>query len=123
VSVLARLRIFIILVGAGGAGGFLGSVLGAAFNRQSLFIGGIIGGLVVSPVAAWLCGRVGWLEPHEVRGTALGAALGFAAAVFVAVNTLSSPIGPLLSPLLVGIGGLVGRRLGSGQRRDVQGGS
>jgi hypothetical protein len=42
---------------------------------------------------------------------ALGATVGFACAVLIAVNTLHTPVGPILSTLLVGVGGLVGRRL------------
>jgi hypothetical protein len=40
----------------------------------------------------------------------LGAALGFIAAATVAVNTLSSPIGPVFSTALIGVGALVGAR-------------
>src|SRR5262245_43038727 len=95
----------------GGLGGFLGSVVGGAFGRTGLFAGGVIGGLLVSPVSAWLAARLRWIPAAARGGATIGAAAGFLAAAAVAVNTLSSPVGPLLSPLLVGIGALAGIRL------------
>jgi fructose-specific phosphotransferase system IIC component len=105
-------RLFVLLVVAGGAGGLVGSIIGAALGHGALFIGGLLGGLIASPCAAYLAARLHWIDARETKTTALGAALGFLAAAIVAVNTLSSPIGPVLSTLLVGTGGLVGRRLG-----------
>jgi hypothetical protein len=113
-------RLFILLLVAGGAGGFVGSVIGAAFGHGMLFAGGIAGGLITTPAAAFLAARLRWIDRAERTGTALGAALGFLAAVGVAVNTLHSPVGPLLSPLLVGLGGLAGRNLA---KRRIQSGT
>ena len=101
-----------LLVVAGGTGGLVGSIIGAAAGHGALFIGGLLGGLIASPCAAYLAARLRWIDARETKSTALGAALGFLAAAIVAVNTLSSPIGPVLSTLLVGTGGLAGRRLG-----------
>ena len=100
-----------LLIVAGGAGGMLGSIVGAAFGHRGLFIGGFLGGLIASPCGAYLAARLHWIRADETNGTALGAALGFLAAATVAVNTLSSPVGPILSTLLIGAGGLVGRHL------------
>lgn len=104
-------RVFLLLIISGGAGGLLGSIIGAAFGTRGLFVGGVLGGLIASPGAAFLARRLGWIEDAEVPGTAAGAAVGFLAAVAVAVNTLSSPWGPVLSTLLIGAGGIGGRRL------------
>lgn len=109
---MKRIWLFVFLTIAGGIGGFLGSVVGAAFgDNRALFIGGFAGGPVVCVLAAWLAGRLGWTPAAEVRGTAIGAALGFLAAATIAVNTLSSPVGPVLSTLCVGTGGLLGGRI------------
>jgi len=105
------MRLFLLLVIVGGFGGLAGSIVGAAFGPTALFAGGFLGGLIASPCAALLAARFRWIESADVKRTALGAALGFVAAATVAVNTLSSPVGPLLSPLLVGAGGLAGRHL------------
>jgi hypothetical protein len=105
------MRLFLLLVMTGGFGGLAGSIVGATFGPRALFAGGLLGGLIASPCAALLAARFHWIEAADVKSTALGAALGFVAAATVAVNTLSSPVGPLLSPLLVGAGGLAGRML------------
>ena len=109
---MRRARVFVFLVIVGGLGGLLGSAIGAAFHPRALFVGGFAGGFVVSGGAAWLIGRLHWISAVEVKGTAVGAMLGFLAAAMIAVNTLSSPVGPVLSPLCVGVGGLVGGWLG-----------
>jgi hypothetical protein len=119
--VLKEIRVFLLLVVAGGAGGLTGSIVGAAFGRSTLFAGGLLGGLVASAGAAVFAGRLTWIEAPAVKGTALGAALGFVAATAVAVNTLSSPWGPILSTGLVGLGGLAGRHL-SARARSGPGG-
>ena len=106
------MRVFVLLIAAGGAGGLAGSIVGAAFGHRALFVGGFLGGLIASPCGAYLAARLHWIRADETKGTALGAALGFLAAAIVAVNTLSSPVGPVLSTLLVGVGGFAGRRLG-----------
>ena len=105
------MKTFCLLVVVGGAGAFLGSIAGAAFGHSALFAGGVLGGLLVSPVAALLAARLGWIDRADAKATAAGAAVGFLAAATIAVNTLSSPVGPLTSPLLIGLGGLACRRL------------
>jgi hypothetical protein len=109
---MSTLATFMLLIFAGGLGGFLGSVLGGLVGPRALFVGGVVGGLVTSATAALLAARLRWIAADEAKPTAVGAALGFLAAAAVASLTLSSPVGPLLSsPLLVGMGGLAGRRL------------
>jgi hypothetical protein len=95
----------IILSGIGGAGG---SMLGNAFGRTGLWIGGIAGGLLASILAGYLAAKVGWIAPMRQRATTIGTAIGFLAAAAVAANTLSSPIGPVLSTALAGIGAVIG---------------
>ena len=43
----------------------------------------------------------------------IGAIIGFVIAVFVAMSTLSSPVGPILSTALVGMGAIMGSRIGT----------
>ena len=114
---MRRQRVFVLFVALGGLGGFLGSVAGAAFGRTGLFAGGVAGGLLLTPVSAWLSVRLGWIPAAARSGATIGAAVGFLGAVAVAVNTLSSPIGPLLSPLLVGAGALTGILISGRARR------
>jgi hypothetical protein len=109
-SVGTSFAVFALLVLAGGAGAFAGSVLGNAFGRTALFAGALIGGALASAAAAFLSATFKWIHTAERMPTAIGAVVGFLVAAGIAVNTLSSPIGPVTSALLIGIGGLLGRR-------------
>jgi hypothetical protein len=102
--------VFVLLVIAGGTGAFAGSVLGNAFGRTGLFAGALIGGALASAAAAFLSATFTWIHAAERTPTAMGAVAGFLVAAVIAVWTLSSPIGPVTSALLIGIGGLLGRR-------------
>ena len=107
-----RVRLFILACLLGGAGGLVGSILGGAFGQRGLFAGGVIGGVLVAPITANVARWRGWIAPNQFLGTALGAALGFLLAALIAVNTLSSPVGPVLSTALIGIGAIMGSRQG-----------
>ena len=108
---MASIWFFIVTCILGGLGGALGSVVGAAFGQRGLFIGGVLGGLAMSLVSARLAIWRKWIGERQFWPTAFGTALGFLAAATVAVNTLSTPIGPILSTSLTGLGALTGRRL------------
>jgi len=105
------MRLFLMTCVLGGAGGFMGSVLGGAFGRLGLFAGGLIGGVLIAPMSAKFAVYRRWIEAKQYTTTAAGAAIGFLAAAIVAMNTLSSPIGPLLSTALIGLGAIAGSRL------------
>jgi phosphotransferase system glucose/maltose/N-acetylglucosamine-specific IIC component len=106
-----RVRLFVLACFLGGVGGLVGSILGGAFGQRGLFIGGFAGGVLVAPLTAMVARWRRWIVPSQFVGTALGAAIGFVCAATVAVNTLSSPVGPVLSTLLIGAGAVVGSRL------------
>jgi len=103
-----RLRFFATMCILGGLGGFVGSVLGAFAGQRGLFIGGFLGGIVIAPLSARIALWRHWIDRPRYWPTTIGAALGFVAAAVVAINTLSSPIGPVFSTGLTGIGALVG---------------
>jgi hypothetical protein len=106
-----KLALFIVASVIGGLGGFLGSVLGNAFGREGLFVGGFVGGALLAPVTAWVARWRRWIEPSQFWPVAAGAGVGFLAAATLAVNTLSSPIGPLIATTLTGLGALAGARM------------
>jgi hypothetical protein len=108
-------KAFILFVAGAGVFTVLGSALGAAVAHRVLFVGGVAGGLIGCFAAAWLGARLDWIPMSARRSAAVGASLGFAAAAAIAVNTLRSPVGPVLSSLLVGAGGLVGARFARGR--------
>ena len=115
---LKSVYLFLVSCLLAGIGGALGSILGNGLGGKGLWIGGVLGGLLGAASAAVICRALGWILPHQVRATAMGAASGFLAAALIAVNTLSSPIGPVLSTALVGIGAIIGARLSESARKS-----
>ena len=105
-------KLFVIATLMGGLGGFAGSVCGNAFGRQGLFVGGFVGGALLAPVTAAIARWRGWIEPSRYWAVTVGAALGFLAAAAIAVNTLSSPVGPVVASTLTGLGAIAGARFG-----------
>jgi hypothetical protein len=105
-----RAALFFVACALGGVGGALGSIVGHAFGNRGLRAGGILGGLVASLLIARIALRRQWIARPQLWSTALGASIGFALACAVAANTLSSPIGPIMSTLLIGAGALLGSR-------------
>lgn len=113
---VTRIALFITACALSGLGGALGSVLGNAFGTTGLWAGGVIGGqlaaLLIARVAVWR----GWIAPTQFGPTALCTAIGFLIAAAIAVNTLSSPVGPVLSTTIPGLGALLGASLGAPPR-------
>ena len=113
-----RVWLFVSTCALGGFGGAAGSILGHALGPRGLYAGGVVGGLVGVAVAARLGVWRRWITRAQLAPTALGGAVGFLAAALIAVNTLSSPVGPALSTVLVGTGALLGARARAGTARD-----
>ena len=105
-----RAALFFVACALGGVGGAVGSVAGHAFGKGGVWTGGILGGLIASVLAARIALWRNWIVRSQSWSTTLGATIGFLAASAVAVNTLSSPIGPVLSTLLIGAGAVLGAR-------------
>lgn len=113
--------LFVVSSVLGGFGGAFGSILGNAFGRIGLFAGGLVLGIALSLLSAKIAVARGWVAPDRFAYTAAGAVIGFLLAASVAVNTLSSPIGPLVSPVFIGLGSVAGavygrRTVGQGER-------
>jgi hypothetical protein len=105
-----RILLFVVSCVLGGMGGLLGSILGNAFGPIGLRVGGVAGGLMAALVIARLAVWRRWVDRGDYWRTAAGAGVGFLAAALVATNTLSSPIGPVLSTALVGLGAVLASR-------------
>jgi O-antigen/teichoic acid export membrane protein len=103
-----RVALFLVASVLGGFGGALGSIVGKAFGKGGLWVGGVLGGLLASMLVARIALWRHWIVRSQFRPTVLGAATGFLVACVVAVKTLSSPIGPLISTLLIGAGAVLG---------------
>jgi len=110
---MRRVLLFITAIILTGAGGMGGSIAGHALGKAGLWIGGIAGGILASLLVGWLAAKLGWISAERRTRTSIGTAIGFLAAAAIAVNTLSSPVGPILSTALAGIGALLGSRRAS----------
>ena len=112
------LPLFIVACGLAGLGAALGSMVGHFGGRTALFTGGVLGGLLGAVGSAVVARTRHWIAPGEFMGTAIGACAGFLAAAVIATHTLSGPVGPVLSTLLIGAGALLGARFGLPGRRS-----
>ena len=104
----AKILLFLSTMTFAGVGGFVGSVLGNAGGRTMLFVGGVVAGLLATYLATRLGVRMKWVPRERAGRTALYACAAFLVAVVIIVNTLSTPLGALLSPTLVGLAALAG---------------
>src|SRR5258707_10326286 len=84
-------------------------MVGHGVGGRGLIVGALIGGLVALYGATALAQRLRLIAPRQRVGTLLGGTIGFLLAALIAVRTASSPVGPILSSVLVGLGGLAGR--------------
>jgi len=105
---MKRANLFFVACALGGVGGALGSIVGHAFGKGGLWAGGILGGLLASMLAARIALWRHWIVRSQFWPVALGAAVGFGVACAIAVNTLSSPVGPIMSTLFIGAGAVIG---------------
>lgn len=94
-----------------GLGGALGSIVGNAFGKSGLWVGGVLGGLAGVAAAVAIAKSRGWITPGQARFATAGGMVGFLIAAGIAVNTLSSPVGPILSSAIPGAGALIGSLL------------
>ena len=93
---------------AAGIGAVLGSVLGNAAGRVGLMLGATLGGIVGAVVSVSGAARFQWLSPSERPGALWGGVIGFLVAAPIAATHLDTPLLPVLSCGLVGIGVLIG---------------
>ena len=103
-----RLLLFLVSCFLGGLGGLLGSIVGNAGGKTGLFAGGVVGGLLGASSSGAVASARRWIPRSAAFRTSVGASIGFLAAALVATQTLGSPIGPVLSTSLIGLGALAG---------------
>ena len=104
---MKALFLFLIVCVSAGIVAFVGSVLGGAIGQTQLFIGGIIGGLVGVVIGGWIAQRRRLINENELKSTIIGGCVGFIIATVIALNNLHTPVIPLLSTSLTGIGTLI----------------
>lgn len=111
-------RILLVTWLAAGIGAVVGSILGGAAGRTGLFVGAAIGGMLGVTAAVRLLTSVRWLPAADWLGAQFGGTGGFLLAVPIAVLNLDTPITPVVSCALAGIGALFGIGVARGWRRD-----
>lgn len=84
------------------------SILGNAFGKTGLFTGAFLGGALGAVVAVFLTVRLGWLPKTSARAASIGAVIGFALAIPVILTHMHTPVIPVMSCALAGVGALVG---------------
>jgi Na+-transporting NADH:ubiquinone oxidoreductase subunit NqrB len=104
----------------GGLGAGVGSVLGRAFGHKGLFIGAVAGGILSIALVARVLIKIAWLPAASYRGALAGGLVGFAVAIPIAVTNLRTPIIPLASCALIGVGLLFGAGTVAGSRAAAQ---
>ena len=107
------LKLSLLMMLLGGAGGGIGASLGGPLGRGgALGTGLLLGGLLVV-AGGFLAERWRWLAHAQRLWAILGAIGGFVLATIVTLSTLASPFGPALSTLLIGIGAALGAIVGN----------
>jgi hypothetical protein len=100
-----------------GVGAVAGSILGNAAGKAGLFLGAFVGGVLGVLGAVFATTKLQWLPPLERGGALIGGICGFALATPIAVSNLHTPLTPVLSCSLAGLGVLIGAGLSRGWHR------
>ncbi|HTD84038.1 MAG TPA: hypothetical protein VK648_09630 [Gemmatimonadaceae bacterium] len=111
---IRRPILFVLACILGGLGGLLGSIVGARAGQNGILVGGLVGGLLAAIASAAIARGRRWIPADRFWQTTIGTAVGFLAAAAVATHTLGSPVGPIVSTLLIGIGAVLGAGRHSG---------
>jgi hypothetical protein len=106
-------KLSLLMIFLGGTGGAIGSMIGNQFGRGGVLGGGLLLGSALVVGAGYLGARWHWITVTQRLWAIIGGVLGFMLAVMVTLSTLSSPVAPLLSTLLIGIGAVLGAVVGN----------
>src|SRR5437762_5661021 len=105
---IRRPFLFVLACILGGLGGLVGSIVGARAGKSGIVVGGLVGGLLAAIASAAIARDRRWIPADRFWHTTIGTALGFLTAAAIATHTLGSPVGPILSTLLIGTGAVLG---------------
>jgi hypothetical protein len=101
-----------------GLGAMVGSMLGNAAGPRGLHAGAVAGGVLGLLGAVAVAKRLAWLPRGEIRGAFVGGVVGFALAIPITLTHMRTPVIPVLSCGLVGIGALLGAGIARGWARS-----
>ena len=108
----------VAIVGGSMLGAAVGRAVDPALRPAGLFTGAVLGGLIGLAVAIRGAQRFGALPRTRasVWASLIGGLVGFGLAIPLAVTHLHSPVVPLLSSLLPGLGAALGQRATQAKR-------
>ena len=101
---MKQIKLFFFVSGLAGLAAVFGSMLGGAASHVGLFIGAVSGGLIGVFTALVLSKRLRLISPQDVGPGILGGCIGFVAAAGLAAANAHTPIIPIVSTGLVGLG-------------------
>ena len=102
---------------ATGFGALVGSILGNSVGKPGLVFGAIAGGTLGVLGAVHLARRLSWVPGTETVGALIGGLIGFAIAIPITLTNMHSPVVPVLSCGLAGVGILLGAGVSRGWSR------
>jgi hypothetical protein len=114
--------LFLLTCGMSGVLTVLGSIGGRAFGRTGLFVGAVVGGIVGIALAALIARWLRLIDHRTYLPTAIGGTIGYVLTAVIAVYNLDTPVVPILSVSLVGLGAVVGgvaRRIVADRRKGT----
>ena len=100
--------LFLLVSAIAGVMTVLGSVLGHAAGKTGLYAGAIIGGIVGVVIATRIAVKRRILGPKRMWPANVGGILGLILAAEIATRNMSTPVIPLASILLIGLGAIFG---------------
>lgn len=100
--------LFLLVSGFAGVLTFLGSAVGHLLGTTGVFAGAIVGGIIGVFVAARIAVSRKILGPKRFAGATIGGVLGLILAAEIATHNMSTPVVPLASILLIGLGAVFG---------------
>ena len=103
----------------GGAGTFLGSILGHLVGKSGLYIGAMLGGIAGVYIGTRIAHMRGILGLKRFWPATIGGWLGLVLAAIIAVNHLNTPVIPIASVLLIGLGAAFGAASRHGNTIDM----
>lgn len=109
---------FLMAWALAGVGAVIGSILGNAAGKSGLVAGALVGGVVGVVAAVAALSKLQWLSPGDRRGAFVGGIVGFVVAAPIAMTHLHTPVVPVLSCALAGVGLLLGVGVARGLKRS-----
>jgi len=111
--------LFLLVCVLGGLGTLLGSIFGHFAGKSGLYAGAMVGGIAGVYAATRIARMRGILGVKRVWPATIGGWLGLILAAIIATNHLNTPVIPIASILLIGLGAVFGAASRHGKSIDI----